>query len=548
MAHGYGVRYIPVDQFINYCKDLNVKTEASELEYYEQTGVMLPTARVIYPDEYVVENTRRSRGAEGEQASREWPELERLSERLRIDLGSYASLTDEELVEPFDREMGSNPFLTRPQPGDFRPWNSYKVAVPIRGGETYNHSTVEHYYSYWQVHQLDFLQKYPDLYENRVLLDHIPDGVKTRILRPLAPNKERLCSFDGKAHRFDALSFWVTVATRERNRTFAQVPEIDGVRELDTLRLQDYRDRLRERARSTLSRFSLIVEDLHNFLFEIVELYSDYRREERSKLSDELKKDAFSLAQLLEIIAGEGWDRVADELGKRTLWAKQTFRHMDVSIKERDEARNVLVHVAGRYGDTVTRLGISSHSFAFTDSEADGLLDYCERQGLSLLLTALSGMVATEDEYAEKFRRVTRYTNLKNLLTSFEYLLKDLAARGSVVLTGRTLTPVVQSVMNGESEWISLFARKVGQGKTNANNTTEFLTNLRYLQSEPELVRSEDTFWARVFLMTCLARNGTVHGYPSEDWYYGDLFGEMLNAVVFAIFYTWQLATRRRWV
>jgi hypothetical protein len=39
-----------------------------------------------------------------------------------------------------------------------------------------------------------------------------------------------------------------------------------------------------------------------------------------------------------------------------------------------------------------------------------------------------------------------------------------------------------------------------------------------------------------------------VHSYPSDDRYYGDLFGPMLDAATVAMFYTWRMADRMDWV
>ena len=60
-------------------------------------------------------------------------------------------------------------------------------------------------------------------------------------------------------------------------------------------------------------------------------------------------------------------------------------------------------------------------------------------------------------------------------------------------------------------------------------------------------MESLDRFWAQKFLITCLARNMTVHSYPGEDSYYGKLFGSMLNAAIAATFYTWRLAEKKGW-
>lgn len=65
---------------------------------------------------------------------------------------------------------------------------------------------------------------------------------------------------------------------------------------------------------------------------------------------------------------------------------------------------------------------------------------------------------------------------------------------------------------------------------------------------DPDLIKSRDTYWAKVFLIASIARNLTVHLYPDDDWFYGELFGEMLEAAIFAILYTWQVAKRESWI
>ena len=72
----YGERYAEVGLFIGYCIELNIVTDERELEYYEKSGVMLPAARVIYPDDYVVETYRReSVGDYNWTGFNVWPEL-----------------------------------------------------------------------------------------------------------------------------------------------------------------------------------------------------------------------------------------------------------------------------------------------------------------------------------------------------------------------------------------------------------------------------------------------------------------------------------------
>ena len=161
-------------------------------------------------------------------------------------------------------------------------------------------------------------------------------------------------------------------------------------------------------------------------------------------------------------------------------------------------------------------------------------------------------MVAVGDEeYRRNFRRVQRYTNLKNIFNSYEYFLKDLAAKGGQNIGRGTLTEIVRTVMRQE-QWFGFFTSSgsdaTGKSLLSANSTTDFLNNLDTLLNDGNLMNSEDGYWARNFLVTCLARNMTVHSYPTEDSYYGDLFGPMLDSAIVATFYTWKFAQKNGWI
>jgi hypothetical protein len=549
MAHNYGGRYITVEQFIRYCADLNVETDKRELEHYEKAGIMLPVARVLYPEDYARLRALWPLGGASEPPRLDqWPELHRLFDKPRARAEEYADLQDEDLIDSFDREMGRNPCLIRPTPEAFRPWDSYTVLVPYRDGQQHAGSTADHRYSYWQVHQLHFIQRYPDLYKNKALLEQIPDEVKRRNFRPQAPRPDIMHEFRGLARCFDALSFWIVVYNREHERTFALVAEKHQVKRLDATQLQAYRQRLAADGKLVQGRYGIAVDDLYRFLRQLVDLYHDYRVDEHYKLSHELRNDVIHQAQLIEVLTGLDWEAIAEELGRRgTFWTKQEFRHMDVLVREHDEARELLTYYATMYGDALGKLGIAAPTRTFAAAEIDELVEYCGREGPPILLTALSGMVATEDEYAEKFRRASRYSNLKNASTALEYLLKDLAARGRIELPKPTLNPVIQKVMQNE-RWITVFIDRTRKGLTGAKESAEFFASLNELVCDAELMQSEDAYWARAFLIASLARNLTVHAYPDDDWFYGELFGEMLRATIYAVLYSWQVAKERRWV
>jgi hypothetical protein len=541
-------RYITVDRFIKYCSDSNISTSRHELEHYEKAGIMLPTVRLIYPEEYVRKRTLWFLGVTKEAPEQaEWPELQRLSEKFRIIPEHYADLKDEELIDSFDREMGKNPYLVRPTPETYKPWDSFNVTVHYQDENQISESTVEHYYSYWQVHQLYFLQQYPDLYENAFFLKYIPDEIKQRGF-PRAPSPDVLRNFKGLARMFDALSFWVTVYNRERNRTFALIPEEHHVKHLDIQQHQDYENRLADDARLIPEQYGITIDDLYEFLFNLIKLYNDYREKERYKLSEELRGQIIYQAQLIEALSGSDWAEIGEQIGKRySSWTKQGFLHLDILAKERDEARDLLTFFTGKYIEVLAKLNITNPKYTFSPAETDAFLDYCENIGLTVMLTALSGMISTEEESTKKFRRVSLYTNIKNLLTTLEFLLKTFAQNGDIVIDRKTLNPIIQKVMKNEV-WNSLFVEETKKGFTGAERPEEFFEKFNKLMSNPDLVRTEDTFWARVFLIVSLARNLTVHTYPIENWFYGDLFNEILQATIYAILYSWQTAKREGWV
>ena len=550
----WGDRFAPVGSFISYCRELGVGTDQNELEYYEKTGTMLPVARVVYPNEYVIQRHQSLWSGHTDWCGADkWPTLERLIERIGDSPFDNLASTDEELVHCLDREMdaGDNPYLARPHSEDFRPWSDYRVIIQNGQGNDIRQPTAEHYYSYWQVHQLYWIQQFPDLYKNASLIERIPESDPVRNIRPWPPNKEGFADFGGKQHNFDALSFWITVYGRERNRTFASVPESNGVRRLTDVEAAAHRTKLIALASTVTKRYQLTRGDLYLFLRNLIKQVRDYEEKERYKLARSLKRDIFAWEDLLMLTTGETRDMVAEELGKVSIHDKREFRHLDISTKEHDYALKFLNHASEGCAKALNQLGDTQWSFA--ESDVNDLLSYCEQQGLGLFITALSGMVAVGDEESRRnFRRVQMYSNLKNMLNSYEYLLKAIWEGTGKISDKNTLTQLVDKLMVQET-WHSLFKTKMIDPQTQqsllrAGSASDFLANLATLMADNQLRASSQGYWAQKFLILCLARNMTVHSYPSEDSYYGDLFGPMRDAAITATFYTWRVAKRDRLV
>lgn len=550
-----GERFINHTEFIRYCKDLNVHTYESELEHFEKIGEMLPVARVNFPIEHVIDQELRAYCGDPSSNNARYMDVEAQDELRRLlqeikRAHSSVDFSDDGLIHGFDREFDKkNKFLSRPKTDEFQAWTEYKVdgfslisQSPLDKPVTPSLISARHYYSYWQVHQLYSVQQY--LRKN---------------------GASQYLAIDAKMRsNFDALSFWITMYRRERQRAFARafanVPDKYGVKRLDDSRYADYRKRLRNHADAVVDRFGLGRDGLYRFLYRLVELYESYRKNERYKLADALSQDVFDLQRLIELSLCDDFDKISDELRRISTngaegWSARgfryrdfatTFRHLDIATKERDYACDLIARISAQSVADLEKLGCQDWSF--TSADAKELLAYCEQEGLGLLLTALGGMTAVGgEEYRHNFRSVQMYTNLKNALTSYEYLLKSLGEKGGYKV-GTNLGSAITATM-GKQPWFALYIKKVNSTLVRANSEEEFFCNLEKLQKDRELQRTKkDGYWARMFLITHLARNAAVHLYPKGDRYFADPFGTTLHAVVNATCYTWKLAQSENWL
>ena len=525
----YGERFMDVDRFISYCRRLNISTTKHELEHYEKIGAMMPVARVVYPRDYMIHRRQATvqqlPPARSSQPS-QWPDVDRLFDKNVIFLRKFSDLADDELIDSFDREMGTNPHLSQPAPTNYRPWEEYVVSIPYGDGQNYSESSATHYYSYWQVHQLALIKQFPEYYKIKWLIDLIPCEERRKRGYLENRNMEPFVEFRRKRTLFDSLSFWLTMYIRERERTFAEIPVTFGFKRLDATQAAEYRKRLAKHAKMVTARFNLDVSGLYAFLNQLLELLSDYSRRERYKLADELKKDIFEVAHLIYCSEGHDQATIEQQLASHSAHGRD-FRHLFRNLKERDYAVDIIQYVIEHpdHQGTVT----ASLGWTNVELETERILDYCEGAGLTPLITSLSGMVAIgEEERRAKFRRVQRHTNLQSMLTSYEYFVKSIGEKANLGVGGKTLNPVLDVFMSKEP-WIRAFRARIHQGLTKARSDIEFAQNLASLQSDPALKGSSAQYWAGVFLLVCLSRNYTVHHYPNQDVFYDEPYGDILH-------------------
>lgn len=468
MIQRYGQRFIEAGQFVRFCRDLKVDITLNALMRYEQAGRMLPIAivsRPAFPDQ------------------RQQDELMLLGEPERSMLEHFRGLPDTELIHCFDRQMGLNSLIESPL------LNKGKAL----GGGILT-SAITRYYSYWQVHQA-YAMKHG----------------YTRIW-PIS-------------RFYNWLSYWLTMDDLEHKRTFAEVhPKDDETRILEGHQRSRYHDKRRKHSRKVQRMFNITKKDHYTFLHDLIDMYQDYLDAERHKLAGEIQKDALRLATMMHLSSGVNFNGISDRLrvfsnSVNADWYRQTFRNFDIPTKERDDARLIIKAEL----PSCIKKGVNERSI---DAFVDSFLDYCE-QHLPIVISAMSRMIASEEERLEKFRHVNVYANMQSLLTSFEYLLRHMASARGIEDKGYTMFPLLKVIMKRETWW-SEFEPKTRNGT---------LPNLVNSFSDQSL-----SYWPRTFLTVCIARNLLVHKFFDENPYDGDIFSPVLRAVVAVFAYTWRIA------
>ncbi len=540
---GHGRRYLTANELSSYCSDINVRLPAfnSELELYEREGVLLPVARVIKPDEYLIERKKVKQQPEGfGKTLPVWEELERLLYGYKIDRRTDPSkTTDADLWHPFDREFEHhNRYLIRPTPGDFKPWKSFRVRIGETTENGYEVETAVHYYHYWQAYQVCAIQeKYPIFAKHSEVFKYFKDSARDRISHLWPRASDAVSTLNRKASYFDALSFYIEMYTAEESRTFAAIPARTGIK-LNDEEFERYRSRQTDHAKFVLQRYGLTSSQLCQVLVDVLNLRHKYQRDERAKLANELEKDVVFLARFIAGVTGQSFDEITEEVGKRsTFWIKQEFRHLDRAVQVLDHARGTFERLMSDYNKEFPGFNISI-------TEIDGLVEFIQASGLFIIpYTMFDTDEALNNPRA--FRRTSLYVGMKNLTTGLECLIREIAGKTSNASASKAgLDPLIQILF---SEWHKDFQRE-RERRSQPKEPSDFIWNIMDVHADSLLDQQTHGHAIRAFLTAYWARNLTAHHYTLEDDLYGHVYGKVYAAINYAMFYTWTYATQKGWV
>ena len=442
----YGNRFIDSKQFVAYCRQIKAdpNLQSSDLEFYEKENMLLPVARIVQPQEYVI--LRRKQYDPGGDPGVSIPGWEKL-EKLLFGASNI------DLWNKFDWEFeNNNEYLIRPSRASYRAWDSYKVEVSGASGGKFFAGNVNHYYHYWQVYQVYEIQsKYPIFSKYRAAFEVLEkyDPNKGYFYYPGDPN--HIVDFYGYYSFFDALSFFIEFRANEDAETFF-LPN-GRIRRLSDDDIKKYKLRLKGHAEFVIRRFQLSTDDLYKFLGYLLTLQSQYQDHEKIMLSKEIEKDLVNLFWFLSYASGQSFEDVQAGLNQK----QKQFRHLDKSLLVRDQTSEVFNYHIKQYN----KLFPSSR---LSDQELEQLLDFLFSNSLFIFPYAVHEIDKNLNE-GKPFPQTSLYVSLSNLSVGFESFLKIVGVT-KLTAQSKKLYHYIRDLFHDERTWWNQFQSKCGGDST----------------------------------------------------------------------------------
>lgn len=516
---GYGEKYLRIDRFILYCKNLEIKTSEKELEHYEKIGVLYPKVRIIKPIDFVRKLIKYQFEKSFDEIIKEWPCLDKLyNQNFKID---YPLTT---YIHQFDQEMDDkNIHIFNPKLTPYEPWSNFKTDVELSSGEKYEEQLIENYYSYWQAYQLFLIQQSPDLFQNYHLFQRLSD-LGDSVFSPRVFSSHSYESYEGKAGFFDFLCNFINFHQYLKEK---YPIEIKNSEEKNNLVDQEYRKIMNRFSEDLVLKSNFPFDAWIDFLVFLLEKLTDHKEKKFPFLVVEIKNDLIELTNLLFYGFNINQSEIENELSRKTtFWIKNEFRYLNPSVKEEDQGKEFLNYFFKNNKAKLINFGIQEFFI-------EEILVYCKTNGLFFINRVMSEGTWGIDE-KEKFTKYSRYTFLRQLSSAYEYFLMHLALNSQILekekiknLEKKTLFPLIKIFFRGES-WIQEFATHY-----------EDINGINYPNKIGWLTSEMDTL-ALNFLKTCFGRNIGIHNYVNEDDFYLVYLSDFIDSILFAFLYTWK--------
>jgi len=157
-------RYLGHRQFIEYCKECNVRTSPAELEQYERSRLLSPCARLVWPTLLLRRWRRAWRDDKATFEERpEWAWFTKYGDHHSSGVvAEWPYYREAHLGHPLERTLGGEftDLDVRPASQPRRRWKSYDIIIERAGKTPIRQSRAEHFYAPWKVFAVHDLQRW----------------------------------------------------------------------------------------------------------------------------------------------------------------------------------------------------------------------------------------------------------------------------------------------------------------------------------------------------------------------------------------------------
>ena len=533
----HGKRYLFIDDFIRFCKDLNISTSKKELEHFHKIDLLYPALILRFPDEYIryftqMEDDPNHPGWTNYNARRyqypdEWEEIHNLDHLLRFPVWKHEST----LIHPLDRkDVRNKDFIVAPSQIDFQPWDKFHIEVKTKDYGILTPTTIKIFYSYWQVYQLEAIKRNPSWSSYWCVLQQVPEDKRKGYFIP-QPRKKG--DFLGKNNLFECLSFYVFLRNRQYNLLANQI--VNSGKKVMTSQQREWLDsRYAKIARISLKKFSVKVSELEDFLHYFIEcLYDDLNRQEKIAMASLCKRDLLYLCGMITLLTG----RKFEELKENSKYDRLKWIFKDERQERIRRVRRYFESLSNEYNAKMPT------KYQIHKSEVSELVDFLSEDitywGIFEAIHAINDKFRSSDLISLSQVK----DSLGNLCRYLEPFLRGLYRK-------RDILPNPDTIKTQKDVFINFFAQELEIRELLTQNWAltnfdeddpgnSFAAKLTNIEALPKTTYSE--LIAARTLLSLLVRNFLTHRarFYFEEVGYRDKLVEHVFAPLHSMFFAW---------
>jgi hypothetical protein len=391
LPDGYGRRYLPLNDFIELCKSLDLDVDSNLLEFWERRGLLRPIFFVRLDSAYLEYlhsaryNTSDKNYSKIEfSIPNKWDKYEQALKAVNRWPSPFVGIS---LFHPFDKNPEKyRKVLALSRNGGYRNWDSYKrtigelFAVPVKV------ETRIPIYHYWQAYIVSDIL---DSSEVKLLMDLRNDAdlkalahgkVPRRNIRRLSFPHGRFNSrqhFGNQARMLDNLSLYAQGIGNLRETQLVDVPIQDAFKpealSIDFDRRQRYHTKL---AQISARRSNLNESECLALISFMCKRYYDQKQKGRVSFALLIREDIANICDLTSISFGIDVSELTKRVGRVGPSFKNSLEDIfpDEQRESTDAARNFLT-------DLFKQPDIFPTGYVFTPEEVSEFLTYMETSG-----------------------------------------------------------------------------------------------------------------------------------------------------------------------